>query len=217
MKRRCRTGLVLLCLVLAAPLGCSKKPRRAVDWEEGLTGGREVFRDDFERAELGADWTVEAPSWRIVDGWLHNGARPENAGAWLAQQLPERVRIEFKARSMLPAAGSFEGDLKCEVFCSAPHHKQGYILIFGGWTNTQNVIARLDEHGDDRLVSENRKVVAGQIYTWTIVRTDATLRWYIDGKPFLHYRDPEPLTGRYFGFNNWSAQVYFDEVRVWEL
>jgi hypothetical protein len=33
----------------------------------------------------------------------------------------------------------------------------------------------------------------------------------------IAYDDPEPVKGRFFGFNNWLTTVSFDKVRVWEL
>lgn len=211
-------ALALLAAALLAT-GPSCKDRSAgdrVEWKAGLTGGELVFEDSFDRTEIGASWTVKSPSWVIEDGWLHD-TKARNEGAWLNVQLPERVRLEFKARSDMPPQGDFRGDLKCEVFATEPAHQAGYILIFGGWVNTINVIARLDEHGKDRLEDSNRKVVAGQAYTWTIVRTDGVVRWYIGGKPFMHYDDPQPIRGTNFGFNNWESNVYFDDLKIWKL
>lgn len=212
------TAILLVVLLLAGP-GCSRSKKRAagVDWKTGLTGGKLVFEDNFERGELGDAWTTEGSTWRIVDGWVHDDAA-RNAGLWLDRELPERVRIQFKARSDMPTDGSgFRGDLKCEVFARTPSHQGGYILIYGGWENTINTIARLDEHGADRLEDLKGRVVAGKVYEWTIVRTDSTLRWYVDGKPFLAYEDREPIDGRYFGFNNWLSKAYFDDVAIYEL
>ena len=33
----------------------------------------------------------------------------------------------------------------------------------------------------------------------------------------LTYPDTEPLTGRFFGFNNWEAKVTFDNLAVYDL
>jgi len=181
----------------------------------GLEGGTLVFEDDFEREAIGDDWATESDTWTIVDGEIAvAGAR--NAGLWLQQPLPDAVRIEFDARSL-----SEEGDLKFEVFTDGQTHESGYIGIFGGWSNQLNIIARLDEHGDDRLVgAENWSVVPERTYRFAIVRTDQRLRWYVDGEHFLTYDDAAPLTGEGhdgFGFNDWDAPVRFDNVRIYDL
>ena len=65
-----------------------------------------------------------------------------------------------------------------------------YLLILGGWRNTKHVLARLDEHGEDRLeldVEPNsdderaRPVSAGQPYRFSVVRRDGrTLSWSVN-------------------------------------
>ena len=217
MIRFTLTIFVAAALVFAP--ACKNKPADgggAKSAKKFLTGGDLVFSDDFERSEAGENWKLESPSWRIVDGWLHDD-HAKNAGAWLNRELPERVRIEFKTRSEMPATGGFRGDTKCEVFCERQAHQAGYVLIFGGWENTINTIARLDEHGKDRLEEHTHRVIPGKVYTWTIIRTDGTLHWYLDGKPFMQYDDREPVPGRYFGFNNWISVVFYDDVKIYKL
>lgn len=219
-----RLGWALGLLVLAA---CSRSGGDAGETEpaapaaeaeqsvEAAGDARLVFSDDFERGTIGDAWRTQSESWEILDGWLAvAGAR--NEALWLAQPLPERVRIEFDAKSL-----SDEGDIKFEVFTDGEEHESGYIGIFGGWDNRLNIIARLDEHGDDRLVgAEGRSVEPERTYRFRIERTDHVLRWYIDDALFLAFEDAEPLVGddhAYFGFNDWDAPLRFDNVRVYEL
>ena len=142
------------------------------------------------------------------------GAR--NAPLFLDMELPENVRIEFRVRSL-----SDEGDIKFEVFTDGENHESGYIGIFGGWNNSMNIIARLDEHGDDKHIgAEGQAVTRNRIYEMAIVRTDNRLRWYVDGRSFLTYSDDEPLRGEgheYFALNDWDAPLQFDDVRVYDL
>lgn len=186
--------------------------------KDGLTGGKLVFSDDFERAELGPDWQHLQPGeWQIENGWLKANQVPvyddRNKGVWLLRELPEKTRVEFKARAI-----DERGDTKCEIFARTPSHEAGYSLILGGWNNTINTIARLGEHEPNRVVQQpHQPVETDHTYAWTIVRTDNVVRWYIDGKFMIAYDDRDPVKGRYFGFNNWLTKVFFDEVRVWAL
>lgn len=194
--------------------GCRIRPEAGPD-RSGTDGGELVFSDDFDGASIGDVWSAEGDHWRIEDGWLTvEGAR--NDALWLSTPLPEDVRIEFRARAL-----SDVGDLKFEVFGDGETHESGYIGIFGGWSNSLNIIARLDEHGDDRLVgADGIRVEPNRIYEFAIVRTDQRLRWFVDGELFLEYDDPEPLVGEgheHFAFNDWDAPVQFDDVRVWNL
>ena len=65
--------------------------------------------------------------------------------------LPREARIEFEATAL-----SDVRDLKVEVFRTRREHA-GYVVIFGGWRDRVSVLARLDEHGKDRI--ENRSFV----------------------------------------------------------
>ncbi|MBN1946578.1 MAG: hypothetical protein JW797_12965 [Bradymonadales bacterium] len=194
--------------------GCPPAPP-STEGEEGIEGGRLVFQDDFERADLGESWRCSVSAWRIEEGGV-TVQRARNAPLWLTFPLPERVRVEFDAVAL-----SSVGDLKFEIFSNGQDHGSGYICILGGWNNSATVIARLDEHGEDRLdASRHELVVPQQTYHFTAVRTDHRLRWYVDGNLLLSYDDPQPLSGpehQYFAFNNWEAPARFDNLRVFDL
>lgn len=207
--------LSLIALILAS-FACSRPssetPAAVAD---PLAGGTLVFSDDFDGSGISDAWQAAGDRWSVENGWLAvSGAR--NDALWLRQPLPDDVRIEFVAKSL-----SDEGDLKFEVFGDGATHQSGYVGIFGGWSNRLNIIARLDEHGDDRLVGQDGvRVEPNRVYRMAIVRTDNRMRWYIDGEPFLTYDDPQPLVGEnhdHFGFNDWDAPVRFDEVRVYDV
>lgn len=199
---------LLLVLVLS---GCKTERKKEVSAKkEGLTGGALVFEDDFERESLGERWINRTGRWRIEEGKLRI-QKDRNQGLWLDFPLPSRVRVEFDAQAL-----EEEGDIKCEIFASQPQHQAGYIVILGGWHNTVSVIARLDEHGQDRMESGVR-AEKGKWHHFVLVRTSGSLRWYLDGNLVLEFRDEEPLQGRYFGFNNWNSLVLFDNLKIFEL
>lgn len=185
---------------------------------DGLQGGTLVFEDKFERAEPGADWNVKfAGEWTIEDGQLisHKVQNDDdrNQGVWLNKPLPAKVRVTFQSRSL-----SGVGDTKCEIFNEQAKHETGYSVIFGGWNNTINTIARKGEHEQQRAVQgEHVKVKVNQTYTWTIVRNDHVVRWYIDGHFMVAYDDADAVRGGFFGFNNWATDVRFDNLQIYEL
>jgi len=190
-------------------LGCDP-PRR--------TPAGQRFEDRFERAELGADWRVTGAGWSIENGALR-GQNVHNHPLWLGRRLPRDARIEFDAWSDSPA-----GDLKCEVYGdgesfarAASYTATSYVVIFGGWHNRINAIARMDEHGADRQVRDNPKVELGRRYHFTIERRGRELRWLLDGAGILDFNDPDPLAGpghEYFAFNDWEALVHFDNLVI---
>ena len=190
------------------------------------------FEDGFDRAELGPDWFALSPAWKITAGRLCvRGAR--NRGIWLARKLPVNARIEFDAY-----AEAADGDLKVEVWGDGVSGATGtsysnatsYLLILGGWKNTKHVLARLDEHGEDRLEIDvepgadderARPVEAGQPYRFKIEREDGkTLTWSVNGQDYFELTDPDPLAGlghEHLGFNDWDAPVCFDNLKVTPL
>ena len=190
------------------------------------------FEDGFDRAELGADWSALGPAWKIQNGKLcARGAR--NKGVWLLRKIPVNARIEFEAY-----AESAEGDLKAELWGDGVSGATGqsytnatsYLTILGGWKNTKQVLARLDEHGDNRLeidIDKNsdderaRPGSPGQPDHFKIERTDGkTISWSVNGAEYFDFIDPEPLAGpghEHVGFNNWEVPVCFDNLKVTPL
>jgi hypothetical protein len=180
--------------------------------------------------EPGPEWAATAPGiWHIEGGRLC-GEHARNHGLWLKGALPVNARIEFDAISQ-----SAEGDLKAEFwgdgrsFAKALSYNDAtsYLTIFGGWHNKFHVLARINEHGNDRKeITVDRDsddprehpVMAGQIYHFKVERSDGkTIKWWIDGNEMFSWADPAPLAGAghdHFGFNDWDVKVCFDNVKV---
>lgn len=225
MKGKDSTGAlglwgVLAVLICVGVWSCETREIGEPKTGQSASEGRKlVFEDDFERSSLGSDWRRGegedgGGEWRIVDGEVR-GSQIRNDPLWLTRPLPQNVRIEFEARAL-----NDDGDIKVEVFGDGRTHESGYILIFGGWNNKLDVIARLDEHGQDRKARPTRSVEPKTNYEMAIERTGNAVKWYVDGEHFMTYEDTDPLRGRdhrYFAFNNWVAPVAFDDVKVYRL
>jgi len=188
---------------------------------QGDPGIGSGFSDDFERVQLGQAYDKTGGNWRIENGQLRvHGAK--NHPLWLLRTLPRNVRVDFDVRSE-----STDGDIKVELFGDGASHATSdryeatsYIIIFGGWNNSKNVLARLDEHGEDRVVGPARKVEPGRTYHFRIERVGGTLSVWVDGDVLLEMVDDEPLWGRghdHFGFNNWQSDLWFDNLKVTPL
>lgn len=200
-------------VAIVAVLGCTPQGDPAI--------GAKGFHDEFERTELGESWNNTGASYAIRDGKLRiKGAR--NKPLWLRRTLPRDVRVEFEVRSESP-----EGDIKVELFGDgvskaekASYTASGYVVIFGGWNNSLNAIARMDEHGNDRAVGPTYKVVQGQTYPMKIERRGATIRAWAGARELASMTDPDPLVGvghDHFGFNDWQSELWFDNLRITPL
>jgi hypothetical protein len=197
-----------LWLVLALTAACTIE-RRPV-------GGPSA--DDFNRAALGDNWKPTGRGYRIVDGELVVD-HAYNHPLWLTRPLPRDAVIEVDCWS-----NDDTGDLKLEAWGDGASYAKttsytatSYVFIFGGWHNQISAIARMDEHGADRRVRSDVRVVKGKKYHFRIARNGGHIDWQIDGKPFLDFDDPRPLDGAdhaYLGFNDWEAELHFDNLKV---
>lgn len=176
------------------------------------------FLDDFSRAELGGDYRVTGPGYRLEDGTLA-AAGARNHPLWLRRRLPPNVQVDFDVTAQSP-----DGDIKVELFgdgeafaTSLSYTATSYVCVFGGWKNSRSEIARMDEHGKDVAARSDVPVVPGQRYHWTITRKGNRIEWLIDGKPFLSLDDPQPLQGPghdHFALNAWDAESRFDNLVI---
>ena len=186
-----------------------------------------------EKSNLGPNWIqVKTSAWKVANGKLCV-ENAHNHGVWLNRTLPLNARIEWDATPF-----SDEGDLKAEVWGDGTSYATGtsytnatsYLVILGGWKNTLQVMARLNEHGTDRKEIKidkdaddptQRPVQKGQTYHFKVERTDGkTVRWSVDGVDYFSWNDPAPLAGQghdHFGFNEWEVKVCFDNVKVTPL
>jgi hypothetical protein len=210
---------VLVVLLSVLPVGgCKKRPHaRGLPAEMGLTGGRMLFEEEFS-GKLDR-WETTSKNWRVVDGRLYTGDRPnDNAGLWVTGvSLPVNARLEFEATSVQGNSPVFEGDVKCEFGGEKSEHLSGYIVIFGGWKNTLNTIAKQEEHSGRLGTDSTVKVEENKTYRFQIVRLGGEIKWFIDGKLLLRVQDDLPLGGGAFGFNNWNSRVYFDNFKIYAL
>jgi hypothetical protein len=194
-----------IVLALVAVVASCKKPPPAANVTL-------PFADDFERAELGPHWTPSGGHWEIRNGQVFTtGAN--NAPLFLGVDLPADVVVEVSVVSETPTV-----DAKIELMTDGRAHQSGYIFILGGWDNQISTIARLDEHGKDRVERRPTGVVGKRGYRWRIEKKGGDLRWYLDGKPYLQFKDAAPLDGpghNRLAFSNWQNQLRYDNLKIW--
>jgi hypothetical protein len=184
------------------------------------------FADDFERVEPGPDWLdTSGGAYRTTGGKL-NVTRAYNHPLWLRRKLPRDVVVEFDAVSKSPA-----GDIKVELFGDGEsfdpdkgrYDPTSYMIILGGWNNSNSIISRLGEHEEAVKASRERgpgqppPVETGRTYHFTITRKGGLIDWKLDGAPFLAWTDPSPLAGsghEFFAVNDWEADVSLDNLRI---
>jgi len=203
--------LVALLLVSA----CEEVPRT---YSTRGQDGTVIFRDEFEGGELGPHWRPTSDT-AVVEHGVVKLKDVKNRPLWLDVALPENVRIELDVWPQ-----DEEGDVKVElagdgqsVATSMNYVATGYVLIFGGWNNSLNVIARKNEHGRDRATATEPRVEPGRRYHFAITRSGGELLWEVDGKELLSFDDPAPLRGPghdRFALSGWEAEAHFDNLVI---
>lgn len=187
------------------------------------------YSDHFEGPALSSDWEATSTAWRLENGRLC-AQKARNHPVWLRRRISKNARISFVAQS-----DSTDGDLKVEVWGDGKSNATAvsytnatsYLFILGGWKNQLNVLARLDEHGTDRLErhlnpsatdSRDRPVLPGAKYRFEIERTDGkTVRWSVNGAEMAKLSDPSPLVGAghdHIGFNDWDVHACYDDLTI---
>ena len=196
---------VLATLTLTLPLTACKRTT--------TPQGTLPYENDFSRP-LGSEWYPSGGHWTLDDGaLLTTGAN--NAPLFLQIDLPDDVIVEFDAMSKTDAV-----DTKFELMTDGRKHQSGYIFILGGWSNAKSIIARLDEHGAEGTAVVSKRPTGAtkeRWYHWRVEKRGGQLDWFLDGQPYLSFRDPEPLSGpghNRFAFNNWQNTIRFDNLRI---
>jgi len=211
-----RLAIASLAVAALAALGCKARVPVIAS----------PFADDFDRAEPGPDWLdTSGGAYRIADGKLAV-TRAYNHPLWLRRKLPRDVVIDFDVMSKSPA-----GDIKVELYGDGEsfdpdkgrYDPTSYVVILGGWNNSDSIIGRLGEHDDAVKAAKRREpgqpppVEMGRTYHFTITRQGGLIDWKLDGAPFLAWTDPAPLAGpghEFFAIDDWEADVYFDNLRI---
>jgi hypothetical protein len=70
------------------------------------------------------------------------------------------------------------------------------------------------------MTRESPKGQQGRTYRFAVARKEKTFVWYLNDEPFLTMTDTSPLEGNgheFFAFNNWSSEVFFDDLKIFEL
>ena len=171
------------------------------------------FQDDFERAELGGDWTSNDAV--ISKGRMLVGSN-HPACAKITKAFPADVRIEFDAEA-------FEEKPPCDLSVTLAAERLSamswnYLLAFGGENNTVNKIVggrRLKGMRDKnpaRLIEPKRK------YHIVATKEGKHLSLVLDGKLLLEGYDDQIMGGPGFdavGLVTWNG-MYVDNVRIYE-
>ncbi|MFN0062696.1 MAG: hypothetical protein ACKVPX_09285 [Myxococcaceae bacterium] len=169
------------------------------------------YADDFDGdVKLTERYQVTGGDWRIVQGVLWSpGVR--NNPLWLLAKLPRNIWLEFDAKPRVP-----EADVRAEMFGNGKDPLSGYrfVLSAQGPTAKPTLYRRRET---DSVHGTPIALKPGASQTWRIERSEARIRWTINGQVVIDYTDPDPLFGQRhdrFGLSSGEHDVLFDRLRV---
>jgi len=168
-----------------------------------------VFRDDFERHDLGENWRVVDGQWIVKDGHLRGSGILISARGIPADGPPGFQRLEFDAVTDVQPIIFFKnkpkprvvvGDLSSFIQAQAPEKNEnplatGYFFQFGGMNNTVNQVqrAKVELQADWR---PQTLITPDQLHHMVAENDRGRLRLIVDGKTVLDTVDPQPLVGQ---------------------
>ncbi len=176
-----------------------------------------IFSDDFNREELGKDYTSQGGDWQIKDNMVHS-MKAYNKNLVLNKVLPENGMIELKIMSKTPF---FDGKINAWGDGKRHDHGDGYTAILGGWKGQISVISKLHEHEVNRTENRKTKFTPDKIHTMKFIKDSNKLYLFIDDKIVLARWDDKPLSVKdgykYFSFANWKSDLWFDDLKVYSF
>lgn len=206
------------------------------------------FQDSFNDDSSLQNYWSTGGLWRTVKGELLSPGVKNNP-LWLKAKLPRDVAVEFDVRSESPE-GDIKVEIFGDGLNHASGYIlihggwNNSVSIIARLDEHGESLGRLEQKARQLAQEQNLPksdvvstgvfkpdtamrveaapyaVQQGRTYHWRIERKGNTLRWLIDGAPFMSFDDPFPLEGEQhnrFGFSSWEAQLYFDNLGIQPL
>ncbi|MBI3099910.1 MAG: serine/threonine protein kinase [Planctomycetes bacterium] len=171
-----------------------------------------VLEDQFDRAELGADWTGLRGKVSIHDGALCS----RGGHVVFGFDFSDHVRFEYTARVMEDSADARE----LSAFVSGSEKEglaQGYSFEYGILDGAGQPYHCIQKNRQVARAEASGPAVRGQAYRLTAWREGTRLRLLEGYRVVVTLDDPTPLGGEghgRVGFGSKCAHLHYDDVRV---
>lgn len=201
--------------------------------------GKLLYKDNFN-SNL-KNWIAEIPSSpdskvSIEDNKL---VIDVNGGAtlWFNKKLSGNIMIEYKRKVILNNGKNDRlSDLNQFWMASDPRNpnlftRTGvfsqydslllYYVGFGGNTNSTTRFRKYNGKGErvlyTDLTDKGHLLQPNKEYTITTIVYNGVTKFYVDGKEFFSYKDPDLLREGYFGLRTTQSRHEIDDFKVYKL
>ncbi len=233
--------LYFLLLLSVAQAQVPKQPNvgKAVMKTKPYKKGKLLFKDNFSSGL--ADWTAEVPATPASRVAAENGKLlidvDGGATVWLNKKFSGNILIEFKRKVMVGNGKNDRlSDLNQFWMASDPRNSdlftrsgefsqydslQLYYVGFGGNTNTTTRFRKYTGSGDrvlyEDLTDQEHLLEPNKEYGIRITVYNGLTKFFVDGREFFSFLDPDPLQEGYFGFRTVQSRQEIDNFRVYRL
>ncbi len=201
-------------------------------WSQRVTAaGDNVLDYTFHRAPT--DWLCAAGTWGVQARWLcqprwtwFGGTSDRAAVVWHKARTAGDVSIEMYAAISMDSVFDPDyknpGDLNLTICADGENLNSGYTFIFAGWGNRWTRLLRRDKivvGGKAPLLPDNRNSFPYRRlhvpwYHLGLTKKGDLIECSLAGKPFITFRDPQPLTGNRAGIWTWGNRMLLARVAV---
>jgi rhamnogalacturonan endolyase len=201
-----------------------------------------VYAADFSKPISNSEWIIELQPEANSKVYTENGKlildTKGGVTVWLNKLLEVNFQIEYR-RAVIMSNGVNDrlSDLNQFWMASDPRNRnlftnrsgvfaeydslELYYVGMGGNENTTTRFRKYNGHGDKKILQEysdeDHLLKTGHQYLIKIIVKDGVTSFWIDGKSYFSYDDPNPLTQGYFGFRSLHSRQEIMDFRIYEL
>lgn len=228
-------SLAILMLLLTSNGTIAQETKKLVSYKKGKL----LYKDDFS-SNL-KNWISEIPSSPDAKASIENNKLvidvDGGATLWFNKKLSGNILVEYKRKVIMNNGKNDRlSDLNQFWMVSDPRNpnlftRNGvfkqydslllYYVGFGGNTNSTTRFRKYNGKGErvlyTDLTDKEHLLQPNKEYTITTIVYNGVTKFFVDGKEFFSYADPEPLREGYFGFRTTESRHEIDNFKVYQL
>ena len=203
--------------------------------------GKLIFEEHFSKPLQTKIWKSEIDPVLYSSVFTKKGKLIMDTGGgvtvWLNKELEGNIKIEYDWTVLVDSGRNDRlSDLNQFWMASDPENKnlftrngkfeeydslRLYYVGFGGNTNTTTRFRKYYGDGQKPLIREyldsDHLLKANKTYHITIIVSNGTSYFWVDGVRFFEFKDSRPFTKGYFGFRSTAARHAIDNFKVFQL
>jgi len=200
----------LTCILILA--SCEQSPD--LKHESPLLGklqvmrGQKIFSDDFERKDLGSEWTEHFKTISIKDGWLNVNQEPDLHPAIARHTIPLHNNIiDFQLKLN-------EGARRAVLVLNG---ERGHICHASFVPREDGVVVSVKDYANPKTIS-SKKIGKLPIYNVTVILKDSNIEVLVNSQTVVSLSSPDLDTPKQlFQLNGVGTDLQYDNVSIYKI